>query len=95
MVGPPKEHPIYITGIFDLYGAEGCDQMKGKNDEADTISLPLAFVYAISTFKDRHPNLANLFDNVNIGAILFDACGDSHNLMEFLVWINTRIFPKI
>ena len=50
LASPPKDHSIYITGLFDLHGAEGCDR-RVASENVDSISLPLAFVYAVSHFE--------------------------------------------
>uniref|UniRef100_A0A183CHZ5 G_PROTEIN_RECEP_F3_4 domain-containing protein n=1 Tax=Globodera pallida TaxID=36090 RepID=A0A183CHZ5_GLOPA len=54
------------------------------------ISLPLAFVHAMSSFRRRHSPQSLLFNSgaanaLDIGAVLVDTCANGRDLLEFLV----------
>ncbi|KAI3415572.1 hypothetical protein GPALN_005177 [Globodera pallida] len=87
----PQHYPFFIAAMFDLKGPNcGANVGAAKSGGSRQISLPLAFVHAMSSFRRRHSPQSLLFNSgaanaLDIGAVLVDTCANGRDLLEFLV----------
>uniref|UniRef100_A0A915ND85 Guanylate cyclase n=1 Tax=Meloidogyne javanica TaxID=6303 RepID=A0A915ND85_MELJA len=83
----PQNSPLYIAALFDFQSGTNCNILRRDNPEA--VSLPLAFLHAISTFQQQFSPKSGLFTGADsipgIGALLIDTCSNTKNLLEFLI----------
>ncbi|KAL7076636.1 hypothetical protein ACQ4LE_003739 [Meloidogyne hapla] len=83
----PQNSPLYIAALFDFQHGTNCNIL--RRDNVGAVSLPLAFLHAISTFQQEFSPKSGLFttdDSIpGIGALLIDTCSNNKNLMEFLI----------
>uniref|UniRef100_A0A914KR39 G-protein coupled receptors family 3 profile domain-containing protein n=1 Tax=Meloidogyne incognita TaxID=6306 RepID=A0A914KR39_MELIC len=83
----PQNSPLYIAALFDFQSGTNCNIFRRDNPEA--VSLPLAFLHAISTFQQQFSPKSGLFTGADsipgIGALLIDTCSNTKNLLEFLI----------
>lgn len=82
----PRHYPMYLMGLFDLHGGGTCQSMK-----ATDISLPMAFIHTVWTFKQRFPDLF-LLKNLDFGALLVDSCSSGKQAIETVVRAETQCF---
>ncbi|WKY07165.1 hypothetical protein Q1695_006965 [Nippostrongylus brasiliensis] len=82
----PRHYPLYLIGLFDLHGGGTCQSMK-----ATDISLPMAFIHTVWTFKQRFPDLF-LLKNLDFGALLVDSCSSGKQAIETVVRAETQCF---
>ncbi|CAD6199424.1 unnamed protein product [Caenorhabditis auriculariae] len=82
----PRHYPIYLVGLFDLHSGGSCKSMKNTD-----ISLPMAFVHTVWTFKQRFPQL-ELLKNLDFGALLVDSCSSGREAIESVVRSETQCF---
>ncbi|KAK6047411.1 hypothetical protein COOONC_15084, partial [Cooperia oncophora] len=82
----PRHYPMYLIGLFDLHGGAACQSMK-----ATDISLPMAFIHTVWTFKQRFPDLF-LLKNLDFGALLVDSCSSGKQAIETVVRAETQCF---
>ncbi|KAK5964523.1 Metabotropic glutamate receptor 7 [Trichostrongylus colubriformis] len=82
----PRHYPMYLIGLFDLHGGASCQQMK-----ATDISLPMAFIHTVWTFKQRFPDMF-LLKNLDFGALLVDSCSSGKQAIETVVRAETQCF---
>ncbi|VDO37662.1 unnamed protein product [Haemonchus placei] len=82
----PRHYPMYLIGLFDLHGGTACQSMK-----ATDISLPMAFIHTVWTFKQRFPDLS-LLKNLDFGALLVDSCSSGKQAIETVVRAETQCF---
>ncbi|TMS37550.1 hypothetical protein L596_004458 [Steinernema carpocapsae] len=82
----PKQYPIYVAGLFDLHEGEAC-QILRKSD----ISMPMAFVHTVWTFRQRYSHL-NLLKNLDFGALIMDACTSGKKAIELIVQSENHCF---
>ncbi|KAK0397948.1 hypothetical protein QR680_002353 [Steinernema hermaphroditum] len=82
----PKQYPLFVTGLFDLHEGEACQTLR-KND----ISMPMAFVHTVWTFRQRYPQL-NLLKSLDFGALIVDACASGKKAIELIVQSENHCF---
>ncbi|CAB3406504.1 unnamed protein product [Caenorhabditis bovis] len=82
----PRHYPLYLVGLFDLHGGATCQSMSQTD-----ISLPMAFVHTVWTFKQRFPQLGLLKD-LDFGALLIDSCSSGRQAIESVVRAETQCF---
>ncbi|EYB98839.1 hypothetical protein Y032_0127g1375 [Ancylostoma ceylanicum] len=82
----PRHYPMYLVGLFDLHSGAKCQSMKTTD-----ISLPMAFVHTVWTFKQRFPDLV-LLKNLDFGALLVDSCSSGKQAIETVVRAETQCF---
>uniref|UniRef100_A0A0N5AV20 G_PROTEIN_RECEP_F3_4 domain-containing protein n=1 Tax=Syphacia muris TaxID=451379 RepID=A0A0N5AV20_9BILA len=82
----PKQYPLYLMALFNFHEAPDCNTFKNYD-----ISLPMAFVHTIWTFRQRFPQL-NLLRNLEFGALLVDACSSSKKAIEIIVQSENQCF---
>lgn len=75
----PKQYPLYVAGLFDFHDGPGCQSFRNSD-----ISLPMAFVHTIWTFRQRYPQL-HLLHNLDFGALLVDTCSLGRRAIEIVV----------
>ncbi|MCP9266051.1 7 transmembrane receptor [Dirofilaria immitis] len=72
--------------FFDFHGGRTCQSYRNSD-----ISLPLAFLYTLTTFYQRYPQI-NLLRNLDIGAILVDSCSSGWKAAETVVLAENHCF---
>ncbi|PAV64258.1 hypothetical protein WR25_13296 [Diploscapter pachys] len=82
----PRHYQMYLAGLFDLHAGASCQSMKNTD-----ISLPMAFVHTVWTFKQRFPQLSVL-NNLDFGALLVDSCSSGRQAIESIVRSETQCF---
>lgn len=82
----PRHYPLYLVGLFDLHSGQTCQSMAHTD-----ISLPMAFVHTVWTFKQRFPQLGLLKD-LDFGALLIDSCSSGKQAIESVVRSETQCF---
>lgn len=82
----PQEYPLYLMGLFDFHDGVACHSYKNGD-----VSLPMAFVHTIWTFRQRFPQL-NLLRNLDFGAILVDSCSLTRKAIEIVVLSENQCF---
>ncbi|KAM3726370.1 Metabotropic glutamate receptor [Dirofilaria immitis] len=82
----PRPYQLYIIGFFDFHGGRTCQSYRNSD-----ISLPLAFLYTLTTFYQRYPQI-NLLRNLDIGAILVDSCSSGWKAAETVVLAENHCF---
>ncbi|CAI5448370.1 unnamed protein product [Caenorhabditis angaria] len=82
----PRHYPLYLVGLFDLHNGQNCQSMSQTD-----ISLPMAFVHTVWTFKQRFPQLGLLKD-LDFGALLIDSCSSGKQAIESIVRSETQCF---
>ncbi|CAJ0932712.1 unnamed protein product, partial [Mesorhabditis belari] len=85
-VSIPKTYPVYLSALFSLHSGLSCENMKNTD-----ISLPMAFIHTVWTFKQRFPQL-NLLKNLEFGALLVDTCASGKQAMECVIRSETQCF---
>ncbi|VBB28206.1 unnamed protein product [Acanthocheilonema viteae] len=82
----PRPHHLYIIGLFDFHGGRTCQSYRNSD-----ISLPLAFLYTLATFSQRHPQIS-LLRNLDIGSILIDSCSSGRKAVETVILAENYCF---
>ncbi|KAF8375209.1 hypothetical protein PRIPAC_81638, partial [Pristionchus pacificus] len=82
----PQHYPLYLVALFDMHEGQSCNGM----DNTD-ISLPMAFVHTVWTFKQRFPQLSVL-QNLDLGALLVDTCSSGKQAVETVVRAESQCF---
>ncbi|CAI4221810.1 unnamed protein product [Auanema sp. JU1783] len=82
----PKHYPLYLFGLFDLHSGNTCNSMVNTD-----ISLPMAFIHTVWTFKQRFPQLS-LLKNLDFGALLVDSCASGRKSIESVVRAESQCF---
>ncbi|VDK81402.1 unnamed protein product [Litomosoides sigmodontis] len=75
----PQPHDLYIIGLFDFHGGRTCQSYRNSD-----ISLPLAFLFTLATFSQRHPQISAL-RNLDIGTVLVDSCSSGRKAVETVI----------
>ncbi|CAJ0560580.1 unnamed protein product, partial [Mesorhabditis spiculigera] len=85
-VSIPRTYPVYLSGLFSLHSGAACEEMRDTD-----ISLPMAFIHTVWTFRQRFPQL-RLLNGLDFGALLVDTCASGKQAMECVVRSETQCF---
>ncbi|KJH52242.1 hypothetical protein DICVIV_01570 [Dictyocaulus viviparus] len=80
----PRHYPMYLIGLFDFHSGSSCQTMSTTD-----ISLPMAFIHAVWTFKQRFSDMI-LLKNFDFGALLVDSCSSGKQAIEIVVTAETQ-----
>uniref|UniRef100_A0A915Q1W7 G-protein coupled receptors family 3 profile domain-containing protein n=1 Tax=Setaria digitata TaxID=48799 RepID=A0A915Q1W7_9BILA len=81
-----QPHQLYVIGFFDFHGGRTCQSYRNSD-----ITLPLAFLYTLTTFSERYPHIS-LLRNLDLGAILVDSCSSGRMVIETVLLTKNHCF---
>ncbi|VDM64699.1 unnamed protein product [Angiostrongylus costaricensis] len=82
----PRHYPMYFVGLFDFHSGPSC-----QSTATTDISLPMAFIYTVSTIKQRFADML-LLKNFDFGVLFVDSCSSAKRTVETAVMTETQCF---